>query len=400
MGVEWRAGALGRLALALIPFVLPSPGRAETFTDLLGSEVTRPIGQALAQQVGRSIPVPSASAGVTYEETDDPLMPGKRTVSLAGQLYLERPDTVGHRRWNVSLGYQRLRIDTVDGHDIRDLRDVRHPICGRFACRAPAFTLPRFSIDLAVDQVIGSVTYGLTPDVEVNLALPVLYSDFDFDVRAELVGGGGDQAHASSSKVGVGDLLTRIKWRFLARERFRAAAGLGLRIPTGEEENFQGTGDTELSPQLSLAGDVWRSKGIRLVSYLNGGLDVDVERVDESQARWGLGLDVHGGDDVTIAVAVLGRHPFARIAAPGFFDFFHCLGGCGQNPPARAARLPLLGLSGDRPDFYDFSVGARVNLWRHWLIGFANAIVPLNRDGFRADVVPFVGVEAVLGQPG
>ena len=60
----------------------------------------------------------------------------------------------------------------------------------------------------------------------------------------------------------------------------------------------------------------------------------------------------------------------------------------------------MFGLSGERPDFYDFSVGARVNLWRHWLIGFANTIVPLNRDGFRADVVPFVGVEAVLGRPG
>jgi len=253
--------------------------------------------------------------------------------------------------------------------------------------------------------VIGSVTYGLTPDVEVNLTVPVLYSDFGFDVLARLVDGGTDHAHAESSKTGVGDLLTRAKWRFYAGDRLHAAGGFVLRIPSGDEENFQGTGDTEASPQLYLAGDVWQGRGIRLVSYLNAGLDVDLERAERSQARWGLGLDAHAGDDVTFALAVLGRHQFERIAPPGFFDFVRCLagpGGCRQDrlPQARTAPEPLLGLSGDRPDFYDVSVGARVNLWRHRLIGFANAIVPLNRDGFRADVIPFVGVEAVLGQPG
>jgi len=37
-------------------------------------------------------------------------------------------------------------------------------------------------------------------------------------------------------------------------------------------------------------------------------------------------------------------------------------------------------------DFYDLSVGGRLNLWHDTVIGFVDAIIPLNRDGFRSDV--------------
>ena len=41
-------------------------------------------------------------------------------------------------------------------------------------------------------------------------------------------------------------------------------------------------------------------------------------------------------------------------------------------------------------------MGARVNLWRDRLMGFADAILPLNDDGFRADVIPLVGIEMIF----
>jgi hypothetical protein len=396
MGVVWGAGRV-RAAIAVALLASAAPGHADTFVDLLGRGLLdQRFAEALSQQVARSIPVPSASAGVSYVETDDPLTPGQRVVSLAGQLYLERPETVGRRRWNVSLAYQRVRIDTLEGDDIRDLRDVDPPACATPSCGGGSFTIPHLSIDLAVDQLIAGVTYGLTDDLEVNLTVPVLSSELDFDAVGRLENGFSDRSSASSSKVGVGDLLARTKWRFLEADRVRAAAGLGLRMPTGEEENFQGTGDTELSPQLSLAADVGRLGRVRLVSNLNAAVDANLADGDRSQARWGLGLEVHAADAATVALAVLGRHPFSRVAPPGFFDLTRCL------DPActRTTRRPLLGLTGERADFYDFSAGVRVNLWRHWLIGFANAIVPLNRDGFRADVIPLAGIEAVLGRPG
>ena len=57
---------------------------------------------------------------------------------------------------------------------------------------------------------------------------------------------------------------------------------------------------------------------------------------------------------------------------------------------------PLFGIQNKRPDFFDLSIGGRMNLWRDTLIGFANVIVPLSNDGFRSDAIPTVGFEVIL----
>ena len=57
---------------------------------------------------------------------------------------------------------------------------------------------------------------------------------------------------------------------------------------------------------------------------------------------------------------------------------------------------PLFGLTGERPDFYDLSIGGRANLWRDTVIAFANVVVPLNQAGVRMDLIPLVGVEVAF----
>jgi hypothetical protein len=45
---------------------------------------------------------------------------------------------------------------------------------------------------------------------------------------------------------------------------------------------------------------------------------------------------------------------------------------------------------------YDVSLGGRVNVWRDTVYVFFNVLLPLQRDGLRADVVPLGGVEAAF----
>ena len=52
--------------------------------------------------------------------------------------------------------------------------------------------------------------------------------------------------------------------------------------------------------------------------------------------------------------------------------------------------------AGMRIDLYDLSVGGRVDSWHTQVFAFVNAIVPLNRDGFRSDVIPLGGLEATF----
>ena len=105
--------------------------------------------------------------------------------------------------------------------------------------------------------------------------------------------------------------------------------------------------------------------------------------------RYGVGVDLGLAERLTAAVAVLGRHPLSGIERPGFFNVTRCVG-------RREFPAPLFGIRDRRPDIYDVSIGGRVNLWRDTLIGFVNALVPLNADGFRAEVIPLAGLEATF----
>src|SRR5262249_56714206 len=102
---------------------------------------------------------------------------------------------------------------------------------------------------------------------------------------------------------------------------------------------------------------------------------------DQSEARWGIGLDWGINDRVTAALAFLGRNQFARVAPPGFFDFPRCRGTIAQCASDSAARAgvpsaPLFGLSSGRPDYYDVSIGGRAPPSRATRLPDARARVP------------------------
>jgi hypothetical protein len=355
-----------------------------TFADSLSTKFERPLGNALASSIAQSFPIPAASAGLTFEY-DAETGAFIRKASMLGQVYLERPETIGRRRVNLSVSYQHVRIDTIDGEDLRNLSDhvpIRDPNY------PPGFVIPRFGINLDTDQVVTNLTYGVTDDLELNVAVPVIYSEFGLDADFQPVGGGLPTTdHVRSSKVGVGDLLVRGKYQVLSGDSLEAALGLVVRIPTGNEGNFQGTGAVEVAPLVYLShAPVPLGWSLELRPYVQGGLTLVVNDLSQNEPRWGVGTDLAYADRATLAVAVLGRHALAPIGPPGFTDA----------PRVGGGSLPLFGLTPGRPDFYELSVGGRINLWRDTVMAFGNVLLPLNNDGFRSDVIPLVGIEAAF----
>ena len=358
-----------------------SPAWATSFADHLSTAFEQPLATALAGSIGRSFPIPAASAGLNFEYDPD-TGAFVRKASMLGQLYMERPETLGRHRVNLSVSYQHVRIDTIDGEDLQHLSD-HVPI--RDSTPGSAFTIPRFGIDLDTDQAITSISYGITDDLELNVTVPVIYSAFGLDADFQPVGGGAPTTdHVRSSKFGIGDLLVRAKYQALSDQILEAAFGLILRIPTGSEANFQGTGTVEVVPLLYLSHPpVSLGSSFQFRSYLQGGLDLVTSQLSQSEPRWGIGADLAYADRVTLAIAVLGRHTLEPIGPPGFTDA----------PRVGGGSLPLFGLTPGRPDYYDFSVGARVNLWHETVVAFGNVLLPLNDAGFRSDVIPLAGVE-------
>jgi hypothetical protein len=379
-----------RLAALLLLVLGATSAGADSFRDTMHSTpVTRATGEAMAEAVGRSFPLTSASPGVTF--TFDPASGAfVRDTEILGQLLLERARPIGRGRWNFNLSYQHVRFDTIDGKDLDDLHDTSPPIREPGSGGRALYTVPRVRLDLETNQVINNVTYGLSDDIELNLTIPLIASRLAFNALLQQESGSlarPQRAVEGGSHFGVGDIFLRGKYRFLSGAWGDVATGLILRAPAGSQDDFQGTGDWEVSPALYASTRQipigWK---FRLQGYVNAAVDVNLSDAADSQARWGLGLDLAIADRVTLGVAFLGREAFQRYAAPGTFDFV-------RGGPGHASVKPLFGLDVGRPSYYDFAVGGRVSLWRDSLFAFGNVIIPLNDDGFRSNVIPLVGFE-------
>src|SRR5207249_4639137 len=156
--------ALMGLALTALALAHPPAAWSKTFEDNFGRRFQlTPLGSALAESIGSTLPVISASPGIVYRFNIEMGVP-ERETEIGGQLFLERPETVGRHRWNLSLNYQRVKIETLNGEDIGQLRDTT-PIKG--GPRA-TFTIPRFGIDLDTHEFTASATLGVTDDLDLN----------------------------------------------------------------------------------------------------------------------------------------------------------------------------------------------------------------------------------------
>jgi len=246
----------------------------------------------------------------------------------------------------------------------------------------------RVVADLGIDAhiVTPSLTYGVTRDLDVNLTLPILRTALDVDTRSQIPDprlpsfalpagspiAGTQRIAASDSAAGVGDLLLRAKYLLLREHAVDVATLLGLSMPTGDPDNFQGTGTTRVQPALVLS----RVFGDRFEPLLNVGVDINADDVSRSIVRWAVGTTAQLGP-LTGVLVFLGPHELARqsdrIEPPFFFQI-------------------------ERNDQYDAAIGLR---WRFADSGFvsANALVPLNEQGLRPDVIPTVEVEYAFSAP-
>ncbi len=374
-------------------------GSASELVGISGGSAFDALARVIANTAARSLPVISASAGITYRYNAD-LDVFERSSQTLGPIFLERADTLGRNKLNVNLSYQFVQFDEYDGEDLGDLESP-NPIVLKDVTGGTVvgLTATRLQYRLGIRNYIAalSLTYGILDELDVNLLLPVIATDFDVGVSARTVATAGPDGVFSAAPAaplsgqtgahttGIGDILARFKYRLPDRGRLRSAAGLQFRIPSGDEDEFQGTGDVEVSPALYAGAVFWD----RLSTYGNLVVDLNASDVARSQIRWGLGADVDVTPRINFALAFLARHELDAPVDGGETDFLHLT-------PGGLAEEPLLGIDFDRSDYFDLSFGCRVVLWRDIML-FANGIVALNDSGLRnGTIVPTVGLEGTF----
>ena len=352
-----------------------------------------PIAPALASTVASTYPVASSSSSVVYAYNPQ-LDALERQEGVAGPIIGERAETIGKGQFTFAASYSYVHLTTINGDDLDGL--LNRPRVngntlifrvepgttladGRFATFLPVRV--RADIDVEAHILAPSITYGVTPDLDVNLTVPLLRTslgvtahtrvpDPRFPQFALVPGDPNAQSGIKSlddDAVGIGDILLRAKYVLLRSDWVDAAVQLGLSLPTGSRDDLQGTGTTRLQPALVLS-HVFAD---RFEPFLNVGVDYNTNDVGRSVVRWGLGGTAQIVDRFSATVAFFGRHELAAQADPIETPFFFQI---------------------ERNDQYDASVGFR---WRFADSGFVglNAIVPLNEDGLRPDVIPTLELE-------
>ena len=139
----------------------------------------------------------------------------------------------------------------------------------------------------------------------------------------------------TETSVGVGDLLMRAKYVVTRGTPVDLAGGFTLSVPTGNREDFQGTGDTLVGVAMYAS----RTYAERLEPHLNAAFVLDADKFARSQVRYSAGPDVRVFDWLTLNNDFLGRSDIEQpdtIERPVFLQIertMSCSSRLGSNSP-------------------------------------------------------------------
>jgi hypothetical protein len=316
--------------------------------------------------------------------------------------FVEDPRTQGHGRFELGFSYLFLDFDELDGDDIDHIQFVglAHNDC---CVNPPSPGNPGFENDTAdvfyerfklQSHVFAfSGTYGLTDVWDVNVLVPILYTEIDLVARAELrnttafihafdaSGATTERRSVSGDHFGVGDLQLRTKYRFFEESGFRLAGSLALRVPSGSEEDFQGTGDTKITPAFAAS----QSMG-PVDFHVASGIEVDVEETDRTRVRYAGGMTYQAVNWLGLFADIIGSSNIEEerfsVKVPQFQNI--------------AGVETLIGFAEasekSRTDIVDVAPGVKVR-FAPSAVAFFQAFIPINDDGLRTSFTPAGGIQ-------
>ncbi len=398
-----------------------------------------PLGKAIGSQVANQIPALSTSAGYTYEWNPE-LEVLERSAKTFGPLFSERAVTVGRGKFNINTSYTYIKFEEFNGKNLDKLTNrVERAFVpetgtveyfGLFRgfncdddgdCDNVAGDQVRLDLDLEAQLFDFSFTYGVLDNLDVNIDIPVLLTyarsavqetlpdprclDLSADCRLarETLGGDDDgffrlpEQVARDSALGIGDIHLRTKYAPIANP-IRLAGLLDLALPTGDQADFQGTGDTRLATSLIGSKDVLSF----LEFHTQGGVEFNVNDVNKSQARYAAGFTAQVASFAALTVDFLGRSEFgaqARIPNAGRLPAVRNIDGVDTLVQPRNELTDDDNFKGrplfvdiKRNDVLDLAVGGRFAIGERAMI-LANFLIPLNQDGLRSDFIPSISLE-------
>lgn len=374
------------------------------FNSAFESEFSQ-FGTALTGQIV-SLPLPAPASGFTYQ-FDSGLGVFTRSTSSFGPILAERADTIGARRVSLGFAYQQLAFDSIENIDLQSVPAVfTHDNAELRGGREDVITTVN-SIDSEVSRSAAFITYGVTNDLDVSIAVPYITTDIvvTSDATVRRIGTTIPEIHffrgaddsigdrriftAFGHASGIGDITIRLKQAIKKSARNGIALGLDLRLPTGDERNLLGTGAPAVQPFVAWSatygtfaphinlGYQWNGS-----SVLAGDPETGVSEDLPDVAVYALGAVVAVHPRVTLALDVLGRY---IIDSPRVhLEDFVALDG--------KSVFPNIAFDNGSINELSSAVGLKINVAGRLLLN-TNLLMRLNSGGLRDKISPLVGIE-------
>jgi len=370
----------------------------------------RLVNIALTSQL-TSVPLPSPASGFTYQ-FDPATGTFVRSTRSFGPILSDRAETIGKGRLAFGFSHQFFSFDHLDGVSLTAVPAVfRHDSFESGGGRADVVSTLN-TIEAAVSQFTGAVTYGLTSRIDLSLAVPVVRTRLSLLSNAkifrlgtganvpvhyfhdpEAIGGYGStrQFFSEGSAGGVGDLLVRMKTT-LVREGTRAmAAGVDVRLPTGDEQNLLGAGAAGLRPFAAFSSSYGPFAPHANIAYqwngrsvLAGDVRADIEGDLPDQFLYAVGSDLGVNSRFSIVFDVLGQRVLNSPQLSKYTLAARGVAGSADLPDIRFANGSYWSTNG--------ALGFKANVAPKVLVNF-NMRFHIGGRGLSDRIAPLVGVE-------
>jgi len=353
-----------------------------------------------------TVPLPTPASGFTYE-LDPETGVFKRSTESFGPILAERAETVGAGRISFGFAFQRFSFQSVEGLDLNRVPAVlTHDNAQLLNGRQDVITTMN-SIQASVAQYTTYVTFGITDRFDISAALKMASTDLTVhsDATIQRIGTTDPLTHyfrqsdgdvgnervfwAIGHASGIGDTTVRLKTNLERRPTRAIAAGLDIRLPTGDQLNLLGTGSAGVAPFFIVSSTVHRVSPHFDVAYqwngkslLAGNPETGESGAFPGQVTYSLGADVAITPRVTLALDSLGSYYVnAERLAP---ETFHALDGVSTFANIGFSRSSFNALNG--------SIGMKVNFVGRLLLD-GNLLFALDDHGVRDRVVPLLAFE-------
>jgi len=444
-----RSGVQSDKLICLVPQVygpngLVLEGSAGDFNNSFLTSNLRPLNSAIARQ-SILLPLASPSSGLAFKW--DPITKAfVQSANSFGPILGERAETIGRHRVLLAVSYQYVRFNTIDGLSLDNLPQV---------FTQPDFTLTTGekcslgvndvrecgfirdvvttsnSVDLKVHYYSSTITYGLFDKMDLSVVIPVENVRMGITSNATIVNNSNTTIHSFAiqngcgrttptfepcinqsfsrfgTASGIGDITLRWKWAAWKAEKAGLALGVDVRLPTGDAQNFLGSGAAGVKPFVAWSYLSRFSPHISVGYEANGSSvlagDITVGSKDRlpSQLTYSGGADVWVTKRVTLAFDIVGQQVFqaSRSSLADIAEPQACLDTSGNCDPskgfAKANMDKDLKQSTGSFSITNASIGIRMRPFSNLLIT-GNVLAKINEGGLRPNWVPLISASYVF----